>query len=284
MGSALCRLGTQTSFEIVGLASQELDITDEAAIKAAIACIQPDVLINAAAYTAVDKAEQEQEQAYRTNAEGPALLARVAAMAGIPLLHFSTDYVFDGSKEGAYVESDPVAPLGVYGASKLAGERAIQTEHSRYLIFRTSWVFGLEGNNFPKTILRLATERSEIRVVADQQGCPTFADDIARAIFGILRQYQKTGSLPWGLYHFAGRLSCSWYELAAYILTIACKTQLIAAMPRVTGISTMEYPTLARRPLNSRLDCGKFLTFFPEIDLSDWADGAEELVRQKRNK
>lgn len=278
VGSALCRLGAQTAFEVVGLGSQDLDISDESAIRDIMVNVRPDVIINAAAYTAVDKAEQEQEQAYRTNAEGPAYLARAAAAADIPLLHFSTDYVFDGSKESSYVETDPVAPLGVYGTTKLAGERAIQAGHSKHLIFRTSWVFGLEGHNFPKTILRLAAERPEIRVVADQWGCPTYADDIARAVFDVLSVYQKKGSLDWGLYHYAGQPSCNWHEFATYLLGIAFEMKLIAAIPRTTRISTAEYPTAAKRPANSRLNCDKFTSAFANVPLSDWLAGGKALI------
>lgn len=281
VGSALCRLGAQAPFDIIGMGSQDLDIGDEAAIKAVMAHIRPDVLINAAAYTAVDKAEQEREQAYRTNAEGPGYLARAAAIADIPLLHFSTDYVFDGSKVSAYVETDPVSPLGVYGASKLAGELAIQKGHSKYLILRTSWVFGVEGQNFPKTMLRLAAERPEIRVVTDQRGCPTFTDDIAKAVFAILGRYQEDGSLPWGLYHYAGIPSCSWYEFATYILGRAVDARLVTSSPLVVGIPTTEYPTPAKRPANSHLDCSKFLTTFSGVCLSDWAAGTKELINKK---
>jgi dTDP-4-dehydrorhamnose reductase len=280
VGSALCRLGQQVAFEMVGLGSGELDIGDEQAIRSAVASIQPDVIINAAAYTAVDKAEQEHEKAYRINSDGPRYLAREAAIADIPLLHFSTDYVFDGTKAGAYVETDPVAPLGVYGASKLAGELAIQRECSNFLIFRTSWVFGLEGQNFPKTMLRLASERPEIRVVADQWGCPTFADDIARAVFGVLEVYREAGSLPWGIYHYAGRSSCSWHEFAISILDMAYKMKVIASLPLLTGISTADYPTAAKRPANSRLDCSKFAGVFSGISLSDWVAGEKSLLEK----
>jgi len=278
LGSAFCRLGVHTPFEIVGMGSQDLDIGDERAIEAVLARIKPDVLINAAAYTAVDKAEQEQELAYRINAKGPGYLARMASMVDIPLLHFSTDYVFDGSKEAPYLETDTVAPLGVYGATKLAGERAIQLGHSKHLIFRTSWVFGLEGHNFPKTMLRLAAQRTEIRVVADQYGCPTFADDIVRAVFEILGRYQQNGSLPWGLFHYAGQPSCSWYEFATYILGMAFETRLIASMPVVTAIEAAGYPVAAKRPANSRLDCSKFTSTFTGVALSNWGAGVGELT------
>lgn len=280
VGSAICRLGAQTSFNIVGLDSRELDVGDEAMVKAVMSQIKPDALVNAAAYTAVDRAEQEREKAFRVNADGPTYLARAAASADIPLLHFSTDYVFDGSKNGAYVETDPVAPMGIYGLSKLAGERAVQATHAQHLVIRTSWVFGFEGHNFPKTMLRLAAERPEIRVVADQWGCPTFADDIARAVFHILGRYQANKSVAWGLYHYAGQPSCSWYGFAGYILNQAYREGLIGSLPLIKGICTAEYPTPAKRPANSKLDCGRFMDTFSGACLSDWGAGVDELIKR----
>jgi len=279
VGSALCRLGASTLFDVIGLNSGELDISDEIVIKEVLCQIKPDVIVNAAAYTAVDMAEQNSEDAFRVNAYGPEYLARAAAKADIPLLHFSTDYVFDGTKQGAYIETDSTAPLCVYGSSKLRGEQAIQTGCAKHLIFRTSWVFGLEGNNFPKTMLRLAVDRHEIKVVADQLGCPTFADDIAATVFHMLERYQKHQNLPWGLYHYTGSTSCSWYEFACYVLERARAGGVIGTLPCIRGISSSEYPTLAKRPANSRLNCDKFMAAFPGLCLSDCSSGVDKLLK-----
>lgn len=283
VGSALGRLGPQSGFEITGLNSVELDIANESAVMAALKKYKPDIVINAAAYTAVDKAENQAEQATRVNEVGAGIVARAVATTGAILVHFSTDYVFDGTKKGAYIEKDTVSPLGVYGNTKLAGERVIQKIGGRYLILRTSWVFGLEGNNFPKTMLRLAAERQEIGVVADQFGCPTFADDIARAVFRLLALYQRQFELPWGLYHYAGSRPCSWHEFASCVLKIAMDEGLLTAIPTIVPLTTSEYPTPARRPANSILDSSLFCRSFPGISLSDWEEGIRRLIESKKS-
>ena len=281
VGSAICRIAdAYASVEIIGLDSSQLNVADSDAIQACLDKFQPDFLINAAAYTAVDKAEAEPEQAERVNAAAPGYLAAATAQRNIPLLHISTDYVFNGSKTQAYLESDPVEPLGVYGHSKLRGEQLLQRYADKHIILRTSWVFGLEGKNFPKTMLRLAQEKkSPIGVVADQIGCPTFADDIARAVLDIASRYQRDGSLPWGLYHYAGRQACSWYDFAAFLFAEAQQQGLMSSKPDLKPLKTSEYPTAARRPANSVLDCHKFAAAFPDIGLSNWQAGIETLVR-----
>jgi len=278
VGSALCRLGAKSPFNVIGLDSSALDITSPSAIKTAIKRYQPDFLINAAAYTAVDKAESEPDKAERVNAWAAGYLAEATAAQKIPLIHISTDYVFDGTKIGPYVETDPVAPLGVYGRTKLHGEQLVQRYQDRALIFRTSWVFGIEGSNFPKTMLRLAKEHSELGVVADQRGCPTFADDIANTVLSVVDQYERAGTLPWGLYHYAGKDSCSWHEFAAYIFESAKAHNVLRTPPPLKALMTSEYLTAARRPANSVLSCKKFSAQFPDRPLSDWREGIHKLL------
>ncbi len=282
VGSALCRLGAESPFDVVGLDSSALDITDPSTIRLVFERLQPDFIVNTAAYTAVDKAESEADKAERVNAWAVGYLAEAAAARNIPLVHLSTDYVFNGSKMEPYVETDFVAPLGVYGQTKLQGELLVQKYLKRSIILRTSWVFGLEGNNFPKTMLRLARDRLEIGVVADQRGCPTFADDIARAILALGQRYLLRSALPWGVYHYAGKDSCSWYEFAAFIFETAFNAGAIKNQPALRALNTSEYPTAAKRPNNSILNCKKFMDSFTEIPLSDWHEGIRILVNNKK--
>lgn len=279
VGSALCRIAARYPFDVVGLDSSELDITNPDAIKKLLVSFQPDFIVNAAAYTAVDKAESEPDKATLVNATAAGYLAEFSSLRKIPLLHISTDYVYDGARSGAYVETDLVQPLGVYGHSKLQGELLVQKHNDKYIILRTSWVFGLEGKNFPKTMLRLALEnKSQIGVVADQRGCPTFADDIAVAILELVSRYERTGTLAWGVYHYAGQQSTSWHQFAAALFDRASQRGLIKNKPDLKPLKTAEYPTAARRPANSVLDCQKFTTTFPTIKLSDWQSGIEALI------
>jgi len=279
VGSAICRCAGGYAFDVIGLGSSELNITRPDAIQKCLDEHRPDFLINAAAYTAVDKAESEPNLAEQVNAAAAGYLADAAAKRNIPFLHISTDYVFDGAKQQPYLETDAVAPLGVYGLTKLRGEQQVQ-QHPQHIILRTSWVFGLEGKNFPKTMLRLAREKkSPLGVVADQHGCPTFADDIAIAVLNIVLSYERSGSLPWGLYHYAGWQACSWYDFAAFIFDCAQQQGVIESRPDLKPLTTAEYPTAAQRPANSVLDCRKFVNAFPDIALSNWQEGIRTLVR-----
>lgn len=241
--------------ELVALDRAGLDITDAAALGRALATYRPDVVINAAAYTAVDRAESEPEAAYRINATAPGLVAAACAAEGAALIHISTDYVFDGSRTGAYVESDPVAPLGVYGASKEAGERAVRAANERHLIVRTSWVYGVHGANFLKTMLRLAGARDRLTIVADQRGCPTATADIAEGLFGAAAALQA-GTLAPGTYHLAGTGVTTWYDFARAI--VARAGGHTGRHPEVAPITTADYPTPARRPANSELSSELF--------------------------
>ena len=215
-------------------------------------------MVNAAAYTAVDAAENDAAAAYRANRDGPAELARLCAAAGIPLIHVSTDYVFDGDKPSPYVETDPVAPHGVYGASKLAGEQAVLASGAHAIILRTAWVYAATGRNFVRTMLALAQTRDPLSVVADQHGCPTAAADLAAAILAIADRIEADG---WddalsGVFHAAGSGETTWHGLALAVFEDAARHG--AKIPTtVAAIATAEYPTPARRPANSRLDCGR---------------------------
>lgn len=261
----------------IGVGHGDLDLTDRDAVRHVVDRSRPALLVNAAGYTAVDRAESEPEAAFAVNAEGPAHLAEVATATGIPLLHLSTDYVFDGAKAGAYTEDDPIGPLGVYGASKAAGEQAIRARLERHVIVRTSWVFGTHGTNFVRTMLRLGRERDRLQVVADQRGCPTGAADIADAIVGIARQLLIERRYDaWGTYHFAGRGSTTWYGFAEAIFERAAP--FWGRRPEVTPITTAEYPTPARRPAASVLDCTRFERTFA-LPRRPWTDQLDTALR-----
>jgi dTDP-4-dehydrorhamnose reductase len=238
-------------------------------IAAAFHQANPWLVVNAAAYTAVDAAEKDEAAAYRANRDGPAELARLCAAAGIPLIHISTDYVFDGSKGEPYVETDPVAPQGVYGASKLAGEAAVRDACVRAIVLRTSWVYAPTGRNFVRTMLTLGKTRDRVTVVADQKGCPTTAEDLATAILEIAARIAATG---WqdayaGVFHAAGTGWTTWHGLATAVFAEAARHG--APVPRVDPIATANWPTPAKRPADSRLDCMKLATVFG-VQLPEW--------------
>lgn len=257
VGRELMAARSAEGVSLIGLGRGDCDVTDRDAVRHAVQGHRPMLIVNAAGYTAVDRAESEPDAAFAVNVDAPAYLAEAAAAAGIALVHLSTDYVFDGAKPGAYSEDDPVRPLGVYGASKAAGERAIRARLEHHVILRTSWVFGIHGANFVKTMLRLGRERGRVRVVADQWGCPTGAEDIAEAIFGITRQLLNSRREDgWGTYHFAGRGPTTWCEFAEAIFERAAPVW--GRRPEVVPIATADYPTPARRPPASVLDCTRF--------------------------
>ncbi|MFN7136750.1 MAG: dTDP-4-dehydrorhamnose reductase [Thermomonas sp.] len=245
------------------------------ALPGLVARIAPDVVVNAAAHTAVDRAEAEPEAAFRANAEAPAALARVCAATGALLVHYSTDYVFDGGSARPYREDDATAPLGVYGASKLAGEEAIRASGARHAILRTAWVYAAHGRNFLRTMLQLAAEREELRVVADQVGAPTPAAWIAEATGQLLRH----GVPASGTWHLAAAGETSWHGFAQAIMDEALAAGLLARRPRVLPIATVEYPTPARRPAYSVLDTARLRAEFG-IVLPAWRDGLRATVRE----
>jgi dTDP-4-dehydrorhamnose reductase len=255
-----------------------LDLCEAATITRAMTDVRPDVIINAAAYTAVDKAESEPEAAFALNRDGARLLAEAAAKRGAALIHVSTDYVFDGSKTAPYAEGDPTAPLNVYGRSKLEGEEAVRAANPRHVIVRTAWLHSATGTNFVRTMLRLAGERPSLRVVDDQVGSPTYAPHLARALLDIARQVsgaQSQSQSPWGTYHIAGSGAVSWCGLAREIFRVASAQGGPSA--EVAAITTADYPTPARRPMNSRLDCAKAARVFG-VTLPDWREGVSECV------
>ena len=231
---------------------EQIDISEIEKTKSQILKTSPDVVINATAYTAVDKAEEEQEKAAVINHHAVANIAQTCRQLDCWLVHISTDYVFDGTSMVAYKEEDQTNPQSVYGHTKLMGEQAIQSSGCKHIIIRTAWVFSEYGNNFLKTMLRLGTERSELSIVGDQVGCPTYAQDIARAIIMILDKL-KSKEVSSCLYHFSGNLCCSWAELAQAIFDHALELEVIKSKPNVVEISTREFPTPAKRPARSEL-------------------------------
>ncbi|WP_027712672.1 dTDP-4-dehydrorhamnose reductase [Dickeya chrysanthemi] len=251
--------------------SDELDITNREQVLTAIASYPPDVIVNAAAYTAVDKAESEPEQAALVNKTGPENLALAAKLVGARLVHVSTDYVFDGKATIPYVEIDPTNPLGVYGQTKLDGERAVVAVLPGSIIIRTAWVFSEYGNNFVKTMLRLGKEREMLSVVADQRGCPTYAGNIAQAIIDLLTQ-----NAAGGIYHFCGDKEVSWHEFAEAIFAQAVEQGKLAKMPIVNAITTKHYPTPAKRPAYSSLNCKKIKAL--GIEPSDWQSALADIL------
>lgn len=261
----------------VGLTHAQLDVADANAVRSAIGRQAPAAVINASAYTAVDKAEGEADKAYAVNRDGPAALADACADAGIPLLHISTDYVFDGKGgQGGWREDDATGPLSVYGASKLAGELAIAERLDRHLILRTSWVFGAHGGNFVKTMLRLGGERPELRIVDDQQGGPTPAAAIADALY-IMVGRAIDGTAPWGVYHFGGQPVTTWRRFAESVFAEGVARGMLSAAPTVHPIATADYPTPATRPLNSVFRCDKFISTFG-MAAPDWRAGLAEVL------
>ncbi|KAA2284854.1 dTDP-4-dehydrorhamnose reductase [Arenimonas fontis] len=256
-----------------GEACEAVDLTRPEALPALVARVAPALVVNAAAYTQVDLAEREPELAFAINAEAPGLLARACSAAGVPLVHFSTDYVFDGQGSRPWREDDPARPLGVYGASKLAGEQAVLAADARHLVFRLCWVYAAHGHNFLRTMLRLAGERERLRVVNDQRGAPTPAHWIADVVAKVLAAGHERG----GPYHLAAAGECSWYEFACAIFEGAVARGLLARAPQVEAISTADYPTPARRPAWSRLDCSRLARDFG-LALPDWRQGLDEVL------
>jgi len=259
--------------KVTALTRAELDITNHQEVWEAVKLNQPNIIINAAAYTAVDRAEAEVEYAYAINTDAVANLAQIANAERLWLIHFSSDYVFDGAKSGPYIETHPTNPINVYGASKLAGEKAISETNCQHLIFRTSWVIGKDGNNFAKTILRLASERDSLEIINDQIGVPTSPSLIAKVTIDAMNAIKQGSSWPQGIYHLAPQGKSNWHEIAQTLVVFA-QQQLVPLHVHpadIDPIKTKEYPTAAKRPLNSQLDTQK-LSEQLSFDLPYWKD------------
>lgn len=276
VASSLRQVGAMQGVDMVFVGRPQYDLTSSQPVNEIINDIKPDLVISAAAYTAVDKAESEKDVAMVSNGMAPRLLSRACYQAGIPIIHLSTDYVFDGSKREAYVETDDVGPINVYGASKLAGEQAIREETENYAILRTAWVYSAVGNNFVKTMLRLAS-REEVRVVADTKGNPTSALEIANCILDVAEKLldDKDPRMR-GLFHMAGSGDASWADLAEAVFAAVPEG---SANARVARIQSSEYPTAARRPQNSTMNCGRLLSVFGR-QLPPWQDSLRVVVDQ----
>lgn len=262
-------------FEVVALPRAELDITNAAQVEAVCLAQQPALIVNAAAYTAVDQAEKEPELAGLINRDGPAHLARFGAA---PLIHLSTDYVFNGREAAAWQEGDPADPLGTYGASKWAGEEQVRQVQPHHIILRVSWVFGAHGNNFVKTMMRLGREREELRIVADQEGCPTAAADIADVIYELAGRYRDQEHLEWGTYHYCGDPAATWHGFAQEIFAQTREYEELAVQS-VHPIKTEEYPLPAPRPANSVLNCEKIERTFG-IRPRSWKQSLKDVVKE----
>ena len=269
--------------KVVAIDIQDCDLKDEHAIRRLVQAIEPNVIVNPAAYTAVDKAESEPASAEAINARAPAVLAQEAQRLGAMMVHFSTDYVFDGTLSRAYAETDTPNPSSVYGATKLAGELAVQAACSRHLILRTSWVVGAHGGNFAKTMLRLSAERDSLSVVADQFGAPTSAALLADLSALLVRDAtrQPATGFPYGLYHAVASGVTSWHEYACHVIERAREAgrPLRVAATAIHPISSAEYPTPAKRPTNSRLDTTKLQHTF-SVNLPHWQAGVDHILEQ----
>jgi dTDP-4-dehydrorhamnose reductase len=261
----------RTIDDVAGI--ERADLADPPSLAALVERLHPDVVVNAAAHTAVDRAESERELAFRINAEAPAVLAVACARTGARLVHYSTDYVFPGNGSRPYREDDPTAPLGAYGASKLAGEQAILASGCRHLVFRTAWVYAAHGHNFLRTMLRVGAEREQLRVVADQVGTPTSAALIADATAQALRRAPERS----GLWHLTATGRTSWHGFAEAIFAGAVARGLLARAPQVAPIATADYPTPAARPAWSVLDTSAFQRDFG-VDLPDWQAGLARVL------
>ncbi|MFL9812601.1 dTDP-4-dehydrorhamnose reductase [Stutzerimonas sp. VN223-3] len=279
VGHCLVNQAASFGLDAIGLMHQELDITSPSQISEAIERYRPALIINAAAYTNLDHAEAEVAQAEAVNRDGAANLAQAASNFGIPLFHLSSEYVFSGDSSEPYRETDPAVPIGVYGTTRRAGEVAISETLDRYLILRTSWIYGERGNNFVKTMLNLGSKTDEVSVVSDQVGCPTRARSVARVLIELALRYCRDGDLEWGLYHYSGSSPCSWAEFAVEIFREAELAGLIAKAPRVLPVLSANLPRAAARPAWSALDCGLIETTFG-IRPKPWREELRHVIRQ----
>ena len=278
LGRELVRQGQSVDLEIVATNRQELDITDKNNIRQVLADISPSVVINAAAYTHVDRAENEIERAYAVNTDGPHHLARYCADSHLALVHISTDYVFDGTQNRPYRESDPIAPVGIYGQSKAQGEAAVRSALPNHIIVRTSWLYGAYGHNFVKSILQLAARNKILKVVADQLGSPTSAADLAEALLNIVGKIGTHKKFEWGTYHYCGSGITSWHGLAEKVIELSTPYASFKTL-QVEAISTAEWPTQTPRPPYSALDCTHLQTQFG-ITPPPWQQSLKNIIER----
>ncbi|MGF1600892.1 MAG: dTDP-4-dehydrorhamnose reductase [Thermosynechococcaceae cyanobacterium] len=266
--------------EVTAVGRSEVDLRQPEQIRQVFAAVHPEIVVNAAAYTAVDKAESQMDVAYAVNAAAPQVMASEAQKLGATLIHLSTDYVFDGSQSHPYQEQDATHPLGVYGQSKLAGEQGVQKMCDRTLILRTAWVYGVHGKgNFVKTMLRVGRERTEVRVVADQVGTPTWSRHIAEAVAALVQASAGASDDFYGTYHFTNSGVCSWYDFAIAIFEEAYRLALISKKPDVIPITTAEYPTPTQRPSYSVLDHSKIRPILKGHP-SHWRVALRQMLKQ----
>ncbi len=278
LGRELIKQGQLKGFSVQAPSEDDMDITDLEKIDRCMAFHQPEVVINAAAYTQVDKAESEANLAFAVNTTGSANLARMCAKNKIPLVHISTDYVFDGQKGTSYLETDAISPVGIYGRSKAEGEIEIRSHLKEHIILRTSWLYGIHGHNFAKTMLKLATTKPKIRVVADQYGSPTNAADLAQTILIISDRMQFNNDVDWGTYHYCGQGVISWYNFAEKIVGLA-RLYADVKTTRIEPIATADYPTRALRPTYSALDCNRIQKHFG-INPKPWQKSLEITIKE----
>jgi dTDP-4-dehydrorhamnose reductase len=274
--------------EVIAPRREDMDLANAASVREMIRAVKPRWIVNPGAYTAVDKAESDRAAAYAINADAVKAIGEVAKVLGAGVLHFSTDYVFDGTGDRPYLETDPPEPVGVYGASKLAGERALAETGAGHAIFRTSWVYGAKGKNFLLTILKLARERPTLRVVADQHGAPTWSRDLARMTAQVIAQCEAAAATrpleavlsEWGgVYHASGAGETTWCGFAAEAIRLQALREPNVRFANVEDISTAEYPTPAKRPANSQLACGKLSERFG-WRMMDWKDSLREVMAE----
>lgn len=277
VGARLAALPWPEGVRVHAPARAELDLADPDSVRRAAAARPWGAILSCGAYTAVDRAESEVGTAWAVNALAPAILAEAGARAGIPIVQVSTDYVFSGEKDGFYREDDPVGPIGVYGASKEGGEQAVRTANPRHAILRTAWVVSPDRPSFLRTMLRLAADRDELRVVGDQRGCPTFAGDLAGALQAVTLRLARDPGAPTGTFHFVNGGEASWAEFATAIFAASAARGGPSA--RVVPITTAEYPTPARRPANSRLDTAKIAQAFG-LSPRPWTEALEEALER----
>ena len=274
VGREIVALAAARGLAVAGLSRADADITNETTVRVAIEVHRPAVVVNGAAYTSVDRAEREPEIAAAANVTGPAVLAAVCASTGVPFIHISCDYVFNGAKKSAYVESDRVAPISVYGRTKAEGEAKMRELCPRHVILRTSWIYGLHGQNFLRNVVKLAAERDELRMVVDQIGCPTAAIDIAEAVLAVARKLATEAKVS-GIFHFDGTGATSRHGFAAEI--VQRQAIFTGRTPKLAEIKMAEYPVAAKRPLNCELDSSRFRTTFG-YSAAPWQHRVAEVV------